>query len=127
MRLLQSAAPTAPSERKPLARRRRAHERSESMNENKEKARLRRAQRAALMNGAREQTITGTYNDKMQALAGLSEPWSNAACMGYCLMAMRQAGVPEPMQQKVLACLEEKFDFYSPEDAEKAGHMKTEG
>lgn len=42
-------------------------------------------------------------------------------------MAMRQAGVPEPMQQKVLACLEEKFDFYSPEDAEKAGHMKTEG
>ena len=87
------------------------------MNENKEKARLRRAQRAALMNGAREQTITGTYNDKMQALAGLSEPWSNAACMGYCLMAMRQ----------VLACLEEKFDFYSPEDAEKAGHMKTEG
>lgn len=97
------------------------------MNENKEKARLRRAQRAALMNGAREQTITGTYNDKMQALAGLSEPWSNAACMGYCLMAMRQAGVPEPMQQKVLECLEEKFDFYSPEDAEKAGHMKTEG
>ena len=40
----------------------------------------------------------------MQALAGLSEPWSNAACMGYCLMAMRQAGVPEPMQRKVLAC-----------------------
>ena len=36
----------------------------------------------------------------MQALAGLSEPWSNAACMGYCLMAMRQAGVPEPMQRK---------------------------
>ena len=63
----------------------------------------------------------------MQELAGLSEPWSNAACMGYCLMAMRQAGVPEPMQQKVLACLEEKFDFYSPEDAEKDGHMKTEG
>lgn len=52
------------------------------------------------MNGAREQTITGTYNDKMQALAGLSEPWSNAACMGYCLMAMRQAGVPEPMQRR---------------------------
>ena len=51
------------------------------MNENKEKARLRRAQRAALMNGAREQTITGTYNDKMQALAGLSEPWSN--CLLY--------------------------------------------
>ena len=35
----------------------------------------------------------------MQALAGLSEPWSNAACKGYCLMAMRQAGAPEPMQR----------------------------
>ena len=61
----------------------------------------------------------------MQALAGLSEPWSNAACMGYCLMAMRQAGVPEPMQRKVLACLKEKFDFYSLADAENAGHIKA--
>lgn len=52
----------------------------------------------------------------MQALAGLSEPWSNAACMGYCLMAM---------QRKVLACLEEKFDFYSLADAENAGHIKA--
>ena len=60
----------------------------------------------------------------MQALAGLSEPWSNAACMGYCLMAMRQAGVPEPMQRKVLACLKEKFDFYSLADAENAGYIK---
>lgn len=60
------------------------------------------------------------------ALAGLNEPWSNAACMGYCRMAMRQAGVPEVMQKKVLECLEEKFDFYSLADAEKAGYKKTE-
>ena len=58
---------------------------------------------------------------------GLIEPWSNAACMGYCLMAMRQAGVPTQMQREVLACLEEKFDFYSLEDAERAGQMNTEG
>lgn len=93
--------------------------------EDMKKARLRRAQRAALMNGAREQTIAVTYDDKIQARAGLSEPWSNAACMGYCLMAMRQAGVPEPMQRKVLVCLKEKFDFYSLADAENAGYMKT--
>lgn len=68
--------------------------------------------------------ISVTYDNK--ALAGLNEPWSNAACMGYCLMAMQQAGVPEPMQKKVLVCLEEKFDFYSLEDAEKAGYRKTE-
>lgn len=60
------------------------------------------------------------------ALSGLNEPWSNAACMGYCRMAMQQAGVPEVMQKKVLACLEEKFDFCSLEDAEKAGYRKTE-
>ncbi len=95
------------------------------MDEDKEKARLRRAQRAALMSGVQKQTSAVTYDDKMQALAGLSEPWSNAACMGYCLMAMQQAGVPEPMQRKVLVCLEEKFDFYSLADAENAGHMKT--
>lgn len=103
----------------------RAHERSENVDEDKEKARLRRAQRAALMSGVQKQTSAVTYDDKMQALAGLSEPWSNAACMGYCLMAMQQAGVPEPMQRKVLVCLEEKFDFYSLADAENAGHMKT--
>lgn len=79
------------------------------MDEDKKNARMKRAQRAALMNGVREQTISVTYDNK--ALAGLNEPWSNAACMGYCLMAMQQAGVPEPMQKKVLVCLEEKFDF----------------
>lgn len=102
----------------------RAHERSESVDEDKKKARMKRAQRAALMNGVREQTISVTYDNK--ALAGLNEPWSNAACMGYCLMAMQQAGVPEPMQKKVLVCLEEKLDFYSLADAEKAGYKKTE-
>lgn len=57
----------------------------------------------------------------------LAELWSNAACMGYCLMAMQQAGVPETMRRKVLACLEEKFDFYSLEDAKKASYANTEG
>lgn len=61
-----------------------------------------------------------------EALSGLIEPWSNAACIGYCRMAMQQAGVPEPMQKKVLECLEEKFDFYSLADAEKAGSMKAQ-
>ena len=72
-----------------------------------------------------EKCTKGEKEYAMQALAGLSEPWSNAACMGYCLMAMRQAGVPEPMQRKVLACLKEKFDFYSLADAENAGYIKA--
>ena len=67
----------------------------------------------------------GKKNEAARMLANLNGPWSNAACMGYCLMAMRQAGVPEPMQRKVLACLEEKFDFYSLADAENAGYIKA--
>lgn len=69
----------------------------------------------------------GKKNEAARMLANLNGPWSNAACMGYCLMAMQQAGVPETMRRKVLACLEEKFDFYSLEDAEKAGYANTEG
>lgn len=69
----------------------------------------------------------GKKNEAARMLANLNGPWSNAACMGYCLMAMQQAGVPETMQRKVLACLEEKFDFYSLEDAEKASYANTEG
>lgn len=72
----------------------------ENVDEDKKKARMKRAQRAALMNGVREQTISVTYDNK--ALAGLNEPWSNAACMGYCLIAMRRAGVNVKMQEKVL-------------------------
>ena len=67
----------------------------------------------------------GKKNEAARMLANLNGPWSNAACMGYCLMAMRQAGVPEPMQRKVLACLKEKFDFYSLADAENAGYIKA--
>lgn len=39
------------------------------MDEDKKKARLRRAQRMTLMNGAQEQTITGTYDDGQQPSA----------------------------------------------------------
>lgn len=54
-------------------------------------------------------------------LMNLNGPWSNAACMGYCLIAMRQAGVNVKTQEKVLRELELSFDGVSIEDAEKAG------
>ena len=54
------------------------------------------------------------------ALSGLIEPWSNAACMGYCLIAMRRAGVNEKMLE-----LEMSFDDVSIEAAEKAGMEKS--
>ncbi len=44
----------------------------------------------------------GKKNEAARMLANLNGPWSNAACMGYCLMAMQQAGVPETMRRKVV-------------------------
>ena len=54
-------------------------------------------------------------------LMNLNGPWSNTACMGYCLIAMRRAGVNVKTQEKVLRELELSFDGVSIEDAEKAG------
>ena len=56
----------------------------------------------------------------------LNGPWSNAACMGYCLIAMRRAGLSPTAQSRVLRVLEGVFDDVSIEDAEKAGYANTE-
>lgn len=47
----------------------------------------------------------------------LNGPWSNAACIGYCVMAMRNAGLSEKTQRKVLDELTRCFDDVSVEDA----------
>lgn len=59
--------------------------------------------------------------DKSLLMSMLNGPWNNAACMGYCLIAMRRAGVNVKTQEKVLRELELSFDGVSIEDAEKAG------
>ena len=59
-------------------------------------------------------------------LMNLNGPWSNPACMGYCLIAMRRAGVKVEMQEKVLRELELSFDDVSIEAAEKVGLEKSE-
>ena len=59
-------------------------------------------------------------------LKDLNGPWSNAACMGYCLIAMRRAGLSPTAQSRVLRVLEGVFDDVSIEDAEKAGYANTE-
>ena len=56
-----------------------------------------------------------------EMLKNLNGPWSNAACMGYCLIAMRRAGLRSTAQRRVLRVLEGVFDDVSIEGAEKAG------
>lgn len=52
-----------------------------------------------------------------EMLLSLNGPWSNAACIGYCVMAMRNASLSEKTQRKVLDELTRCFDDVSVEDA----------
>ena len=52
-----------------------------------------------------------------EMLKDLNGPWSNAACMGYCLIAMRRAGLRPTAQRRVLRVLEGVFDDVSVEKA----------
>ena len=61
-----------------------------------------------------------------EMLKDLNGPWSNAACMGYCLIAMRRAGLRPTAQRRGLLVLEDVFDDVSIEDAEKAGYDNKE-
>ena len=61
-----------------------------------------------------------------EMLKDLNGPWSNAACMGYCLIAMRRAGLRPTAQRRGLRVLEDVFDDVSIEDAEKAGYDNKE-
>lgn len=61
-----------------------------------------------------------------EMLKNLNGPWSNAACMGYCLIAMRRARLRPTVQRRVLLAMEGAFDDVSIEDAEKAGYDNKE-
>lgn len=61
------------------------------------------------------------YEEIMACIQDINGPWSNAACMGYCLIAMRRAGLRPTAQRRVLLALEGVFDDVSVEKAEKTG------
>ena len=67
--------------------------------------------------GSRIQWRSSEVIDMEEMLLSLNGPWSNAACIGYCVMAMRNAGLSEKTQRKVLDELTRCFDDVSVEDA----------
>ena len=67
--------------------------------------------------GSRIQRRSSEVIDMEEMLLSLNGPWSNAACIGYCVMAMRNAGLSEKTQRKVLDELTRCFDDVSVEDA----------
>ena len=60
------------------------------------------------------------YEEIMAAIKDINGPWSNAACMGYCRMAMKSVGVDEKTQNDVLRELHFCMDTVSVEEA--TGH-----
>ncbi len=57
------------------------------------------------------------YEEIMAAIKDINGPWSNAACMGYCRMAMKSVGVDEKTQNDVLRELHFCMDTVSVEAA----------
>ena len=57
-----------------------------------------------------------------EIMANINGPWSNAACIGDCLLARRRAGLRPTVQRRVLRVLEGVFDDVSVEKAEKTGY-----
>ena len=47
----------------------------------------------------------------------LDGPWSNTACQGYAIMAMRRAGIDEATIQKVMYEMTWCFDYTTVEEA----------
>lgn len=61
------------------------------------------------------------YEEIMAAIKDINGPWSNAACRGYCRMAMKSAGVDEKTQNDVLRELHFYMDTVSVEEAAREG------
>ena len=61
------------------------------------------------------------YEEIMADIKDINGPWSNAACMGYCRMAMKSAGVDEKTQNDVLRELHFCMDTVSVEEAGREG------
>lgn len=45
--------------------------------------------------------------------------WTNDACYGYCIIALKAAGCTKKKINEVLHCLHLAFDEYTVEEAEK--------
>lgn len=45
--------------------------------------------------------------------------WSNQACYGYCMIAMRNAGFSPEQRDRVIHYLHSAFDQYAVEEAEE--------
>lgn len=71
--------------------------------------------------GAGENGEIMKYEEIMACIQDINGPWSNAACMGYCRMAMKSAGVDEKTQNDVLRELHFCMDTVSVEEAAREG------
>lgn len=47
------------------------------------------------------------------------DPWSNAACAGYLILAAEAAGLEKAQTVELLSVLHDVFDTFSLEDAKK--------
>lgn len=64
--------------------------------------------------------ILGTFAVRFYGLGGFDmDRWSNAACCGYAIMAMKSCGLSEEEIKCVVHQLLEEFDFHDLSEAEQ--------
>ena len=51
-------------------------------------------------------------------VALLSQPWSEGACRGYVILALKRCGYRPTEISRVMAELHEVFDFTTPQEAQ---------
>ena len=58
-----------------------------------------------------------TTKEEMDMLPFLDGPWSNAACIGYAIMAMERYGLTTPEIEDMIREMKECFDCYTVKEA----------
>ncbi|MEW4368590.1 hypothetical protein [Paenibacillus kandeliae] len=54
------------------------------------------------------------------------EMWSNQACLGYAIMAMKNKGLDDETIQKVIRSMQSEFDFTGVEEAADVYRKSTD-
>lgn len=55
----------------------------------------------------------------IEKIEEITDIWSNSACVGYCIAAMKNAGMNREQIQKAVCCLISEFDEMTISEAEQ--------
>ena len=63
--------------------------------------------------------------DIADIMANVAQIWDNAACEGYCVAAMREAGIEEADRERILTALRKELEMLTVDQARKIVQTRT--